>query len=66
MAGHSLNVRPGNKCRLKYFVEDNICSLIINLLPEQKLMKDLLPIALASSPAIVNTHVIGCAIGSKY
>ena len=43
----------------KTFVEDNICSLIINVQPEQKLNKDLLLILTTSSPAIANTHVVG-------
>jgi hypothetical protein len=34
-----------------FIVEDNICRLIINVKPELKLSKDLLPIASTSSPA---------------
>jgi len=41
----------------KYFVEDNICSLIINVHPELKISKDLLPIDPPYSHAIANTHV---------
>ena len=58
MAGYSLNVQPVQMPDLKYFAEDNICSLIINVKPEPMLSKDLLPIALTSSPAIANTHVV--------
>ena len=57
MAGYSLNVQPVQMSYWKYFVEDNICSLIINVKPKLKLNKDLLPIDLPSSPAIANTHV---------
>ena len=42
-----------------FIVEDNICRLIINVEPELKLIKDLLPIDLPSSPAIANTFVVG-------
>ena len=42
---------------LKLFVEDNICSVTINVKLELLLSKDLLPIVLPSSPAIANTHV---------
>ena len=42
-----------------FIVEDNICRLIINVQPELKLIKVLPPIALPSSPAIANTHVVG-------
>jgi len=41
-----------------FIFEDNICCLIINIKPERKLIKDLLPIALLSSPAIANTLVV--------
>jgi len=40
-----------------FIVEDNICCLIINVEPELKPIKDLLPIVLPSSPAIANTFV---------
>ena len=43
-----------DKC---FIVEDNICRLIINVKPELKMIKDLLTIALPSSPAIANTFV---------
>jgi len=39
-------------------VEDKICRLISNIKPELKLIKDLLPVALPSSPAIANTFVV--------
>jgi len=51
---------------LKYFVEDNICSLIINVKPELNLSKDLLLIALPSSPAIANTHVGRSPLSADY
>jgi hypothetical protein len=35
------------------------CHLIINVKPELKPIKDLLPIVLPSSPAIANTFVVG-------
>ncbi len=38
----SVNVQPEQMLYLKYFVEDKICSLIINVEPELKLNKDLL------------------------
>ena len=57
MAGYSLNVQPEQMPYWKYFVEDNICSLIINIKPELKMSKDSSPIAPTSSPAIANTHV---------
>ena len=34
MAGYSLIVQPEQILHWKYFVEDNICSLIINVKPE--------------------------------
>ena len=40
-----------------FIVQDNICRLIINVKPGLKLIKDLLPIVLPSSPAIANTFV---------
>jgi len=45
MAGYSLNVQPVQMLIEKYFVEDNICSLIINVKPELKLISNLSPIA---------------------
>ena len=44
-----------------FIVEDNICCLIINVKPELKLIKDLLPVAPMSSPAIAK-HL--CKSGS--
>ena len=41
-----------------FIVEDNIGRLIINVKPELKLIKVLLPIVLPSSPAIANTFVV--------
>ena len=58
MAGYSLNVQPVQMLIEKYFVEDNICSLIINVKPELKLISNLSPIALPSNPAIANTHAM--------
>jgi len=49
---------------LCFIVEDNICCLIINVKPELKLIKDLLPIVLPSSPAIANTFVV-CRVLSR-
>jgi len=43
-----------------FIVEDTCCRLIINVKPELKLIKVLLPIVLPSSPAIANTFV-GCS-----
>jgi len=57
MAGYSLIVQPVQMPHWKYFVEDNIRSLIINVKPKLKLNKYLLSIDLPSSPAIANTHV---------
>ena len=47
----------GTEVDFYFIVEDNICHLIINVEPELKLIKDLLPIVLPSSPAIPNTFV---------
>ena len=41
-----------------FIVEDNIYRLIINVQPELKPIKVLLPIVLLSSPAIANTFVL--------
>jgi hypothetical protein len=64
MAGYSVFPRfigagyhAGTEVDFYFIVEDNICCLIINVKPELKLIKDLLPIALPSSPAIANTFV---------
>ena len=54
MAGYSLNVQPV-QMPIKKFVEDNICSLIINVKPELKLSKELLLIALPLNPDVANT-----------
>jgi hypothetical protein len=48
----------GTEADFYFIVEDNICPLIINVTPELKLNKDLLPIASTSSPAIANTFVV--------
>jgi hypothetical protein len=47
----------GTEVDFCFIVEDNICRLIINVNPELKLIKDLLPIAIPSCPAIANTFV---------
>jgi hypothetical protein len=47
----------GTEVNFCFIVEDNICRLIINVQPELKPNKDLLPIVLPSSPAIANTFV---------
>ena len=47
----------GTEVDFCFIVEDNICRLIINVKPELKLIKDLQPIVLPSSPAIANTFV---------
>ena len=60
MAGYSLNVQPVQMLIEKYFVEDNICSLIINVKPELKLISDLLPIALP--PALLLQILLLAAI----
>jgi hypothetical protein len=48
MAGYSLIVQPGQMlyCPPEADVEDNVCSLIINVSPELETISDLLPIAL--------------------
>src|SRR6266487_1923016 len=48
-----------------FIVEDNICSLIINVKPELQPIKGLLPIVLPSSPAIANTFVVSRFVLSK-
>jgi hypothetical protein len=57
MAGYSVFRHAGTEVDYCFIDEDNICRLIINVQPELKLIKDLLPIALPSSPAIANTFV---------
>ena len=42
-----------------FIIVDTFCRLIINVKPELKLNKDLLPIASMSSPAIANIFVSG-------
>ena len=58
MAGLQSSVRLVTNAECCFIGEDKICRLIINLQPEQKLIKDLPPIALPSSPAIANTPVM--------
>lgn len=45
-------------------VEYNVCLLIINVKPELKLIKDLPPIVLPSSPTIANTFVGCCSLSN--
>ena len=59
MAGYSVFRHADTEVDFCFIVEDNICCSIINVEPELKLIKDLLPIALPSSPAIANTFVSG-------
>jgi len=59
MAGYSVFRHAGTEVYFCFIVEDNICCLIINVKLEPKPIKDLLPIVLPSSPAIVNTFVGG-------
>ncbi|HYK57713.1 MAG TPA: hypothetical protein VEV15_14695, partial [Flavisolibacter sp.] len=59
MAGYFVFRHADTEVHFCLIVEDNICCLIINVKPELKLIKDLLPIALPSSPAIANTFVVG-------
>ena len=66
MAGYSLNVQPEQMSIEKYFVEDNICSLIINVKPELKMSRELLPIVVPSSPAIANTPVVRSLISASF
>ena len=49
---------------LCFIAEDSICRLIINVKPELKLIKVLLPIVLPSSPAIANTFVSGSIVSN--
>lgn len=58
MAGYSVFRHAGTEVDECFIVEDTFCRLIINVQPEQKLNKDLLPIVLPSSPAIANTFVV--------
>ena len=61
MAGYSVFRHACTEVEFCFIVEDNICRLIITVKPELTLIKDLLPIALPSSPAIANTyHVSRC------
>ena len=57
MAGYSVFRHADTEVDFYFIVEDNICRLIINVKPELKLIKVLLPIVLPSSPAIANTFV---------
>ena len=57
MAGYSVFRHADTEADFCFIVEDNICRLIINVKPELKLIKDLQPIVLPSSPAIANTFV---------
>ena len=63
MAGCSVFRHAGTAVDFCFIVEDNICRLIINVQPGLKLIKDLLPIAFPSSPAIANTFVVGSFVG---
>jgi hypothetical protein len=58
MAGYSVFRHAGTEVHFHFIVEDNICRLIITVKPELKLTKDLVLIALPSSPAIANTFVV--------
>jgi len=60
MAGYSVFRHADTKVDFYFIVEDTFCCLIINVQPELKLNKDLLPIVLPSSPAIANTFVVCC------
>lgn len=62
MAGYSMFRHAGTEVDYCFIVEDNICSLIINVKPGLKPLKVLLPIVLPSSPAIENTFVACCFI----
>jgi hypothetical protein len=62
MAGYSVFHHASTEVDFCFIVEDNICRLIINVKPELKPIKDLLPIASTSSPAIANTFVSGSMI----
>ncbi len=62
MAGYSVFPHADTEVDYCFIVEDNICRLIINVEPELKKIKVLLPIALPSSPAIANTFVSASAI----
>jgi len=66
MAGYSAFRHAGTEVDFCFIVEDNICRLIINVQPELKLIKVLLPIALPSSPAIANTLVGGSLLNMKF
>ena len=58
MAGYSVFRHAGTEVDFCFIVEDNICCLIIDVKPELKPIKVLLPIVVPSSPAIANTFVI--------
>jgi len=62
MAGYSVFRHADTEVDFYFIVEDTFCRLIINVKPKLKLIKDLLPIVLPSSPAIANTFV-GCCFG---
>ena len=62
MAGYSVFRDAGTEADDCFIVEDNICRLIINVKPELKPIKDLLPIDLPPSHAIANTFVSGNAL----
>ena len=66
MAGYSVFSHACTEADYCFIVEDNICRLIINVKPELKLNKVLLPIAPMSSPAIANTFVVGSLVMMSY
>ena len=62
MAGYSVFRHADTEVDYCFIVEDNICRLIINVKPEPKQIKVLLPIVLPSSPVIANTFVGSSAL----
>jgi hypothetical protein len=58
IAGYSVFRHARTEVDLYFIVEDTFCRLIINVKPELKLIKVLLPIVPPPSPTIANTLVV--------
>ena len=58
MAGYFMFRHACTEVDFYFIVGGTFCRLIINVKPELKLIKDLLPIVLPSSPAIANIFVV--------
>jgi hypothetical protein len=66
MAGYSVFRHADTDVDFCFIDENTFCRLIINVQPELKPIKDLLPIVLPSRPAIANTFVGGCFVTLEF